>query len=189
MDTVSPRCPIPVLLMLREPVARGYSAWNHLYRKYYPSFADQAKDDFACPVAFDAPWYCTIGNPAAICAIMRGVYIWAIQLIFQLYPEGQVMVISSERFFTQTERVINDVFKFLGLPPSENPLHIGYTRNTGAGHNSNYHGLQDLNPAVRKQYEEFYAPFNKQLFDELDKHEQSRLEFDGYKWEYNSEEK
>lgn len=150
---------VKLVVMLRDPVERAFSAYKHEYARGYEweSFekALELEDDRL------------IGEIDRMRADMtyesfshrhhsytrRGHYAEQLQRIFGMFPRGQVHVIDSDVFFDQPAREYQSLTTFLGLRPFQ-PASFGQ-HNARPG--------RPMAPDTQCLLEEHFAPRNKRL--------------------------
>ncbi len=149
-----------LVVMLRDPVERAFSAYKHEHaRGYEPVDAfekalelederlageiDRMRDD---------PRYESIAHRHHSYK-HRGHYAEQLERVFSLFPRGQVHVIDSEAFFEQPGQQYQRLLAFLGLRPFE-PVSFGQYKG---------HASVPMNPATRRMLEEYYAPRDEHL--------------------------
>lgn len=104
---------IKLIVLLRDPADRAFSHWN-MYR-------DRKQEDLGFLEAIREEK----NRLRAFLPLQqrrhsyldRGFYFEQIERVFQFFPREQVRVIKFEEFRRQTEEVVNDVFRFLGVAP------------------------------------------------------------------------
>ena len=91
--------------------------------------------------------------------VARGFYLEQLDIWFKLFPKKQILVIKSEDLANRTTEVVNDVFNFLLLPEYK-------IKNVIKHRVSNY---SKMNSSTRKTLVEFFKPYNKKLYEFLDR--------------------
>ena len=91
--------------------------------------------------------------------VARGFYLEQLDIWFKLFPKKQILVIKSEDLANRTTEVVNDVFNFLMLPEYK-------IKNVIKHRVSNY---SKMNSSTRKTLVEFFKPYNKKLYEFLDR--------------------
>lgn len=150
---------VKLVVMLRDPVERAYSAYRHEYARGYEweSFerALELEDDRL------------IGEFDRMRSDMtyesfphrhhsyrhRGHYAEQLERAFRLFPPGQVHVMDSEMFFAQPQQEYQRLLAFLGLAPF---------RAADFGRHNARPGVA-LAPGTRRMLEEHFAPHNERL--------------------------
>jgi len=91
----------------------------------------------------------------------RGLYLEQIQRCENYLKKNQLLILSSEEFFTDTEKVLKQVFEFLGIDETFK-CHDLSPRGVGA----------NKTPVPREVYEhlnEYFKPHNKRLYNYLNR--------------------
>jgi len=152
-----------IIALLRDPVARAYSNYNHHVRSGWEplSFED----------AIDAEVERLAGERERMLAdpsyyshdfrihsyLARGRYLEQLEPWQDLFPGGQLLVLRAEDLFTEPERLYLEVLDFLGLerwsPGDFTAQNIG-----------RYKGLSD---ATRGRLKDYFRPYNHALYERL----------------------
>jgi hypothetical protein len=149
-----------VIVLLRDPIERAYSAWAHELAR---GFEDQ--QDFDTALALEDSRLA--GEAERIVAepgynshshqhhgyLHRGRYIEHLERLEKIFGRDRMHVVDSHRFFTDPEPAYDGVLDFLGLP------NLGYP--TFEQHNARPRSAMD--PAIRPRLEEHFAPYDKRL--------------------------
>lgn len=75
------------------------------------------------------------------------------------FPEQNLLIVDSEVFFYQTEKIMPQIWQFLDLPAIAPPQHIRY----------NIGSYPPVEQAIIKQLQEFFQPYNQELSDHLNR--------------------
>ncbi len=145
-----------IIIVLRNPVDRAFSAYKH-YTRSYPrsrnwdwllpgrSFEDnlQAEEFTGYPLGF----------------LYRGRYADQLESIFRFFPREQVKIVIFERFVADPAAYMEDIVSFLGGLPVNNrvcftPLNVGKYES-------------GMDEATRRALKEYYSHFNEELFEIL----------------------
>jgi hypothetical protein len=78
---------------------------------------------------------------------------------FDYFPRDQFSIIKSEDFFADEVGILHETQAFLGVGP-HNPVTLK------VHHQSEQAGMD---PVMRRRLAEYFAPFNQQLYDLLDR--------------------
>jgi len=153
-----------LVVMLRDPVERAYSAYRHeLSRGYEWETFEKAlalEDDrligeldrMRADVSYES-------FPHRHHSYRhRGHYADLLQRAFDLFPREQVHVIDSEMFFDKPALEYQRLLEFLGLSPFELSAFGRHNAEPGT----------PMEPATRQMLEEHYAVHNKRLAELLD---------------------
>ena len=171
-----------MIALLRDPVTRAYSAWQ-MYRRRYrknrdwffdwvrmcdasrgresfvlrgPSFGECFEDDVLAELDVMAQ-----GETIEMPILTHGLYADQLERYLDLFSLDQILVVSSERFRGETQRVLEEVEDFVGLPRHswdevDLTVYVGpYTHS--------------VPPGVQRMLTAFYAPRNQALFSILDR--------------------
>ena len=150
-----------LIALLRNPVDRAYSHYHHLARsgREERGFEEAVEAELAALAGgADAP---ADGgdrpgrSPAGLLA--RGIYADQLARWRRFFPEEQMLVIRGEDFFADTNKTLEEVQDFLGLPrrPIESHPRRSRTR------------YEPMDPATRRRLEGFFEPHNRRLYDLL----------------------
>ena len=153
-----------LIVLLREPVQRAFSAWNMYQRfgEYRPliyaprretrAFEDAIHEEIAQIRAGSAPL-----EPGYV---QRGMYFDQLRRYLGLFPARQLLILDSRELYSRPREVIHHASRFLGLPIFEpeglEPMHLG-----------DYIGA--IPPGARDELRAFYAPYNHALYEFLDR--------------------
>jgi hypothetical protein len=151
---------IRVIALLRNPVDRAYSHYQHSLRSRVEplSFSKAVASEKARIGTRDAV---TSQNKLAFVQhsyVSRGFYVDQIERWYRLIPSNQILVLQSERFFTDPADSLRQVTEFLGTAPFaglEPSIHGA--RNVG-GYSSK------IDPSLRVDLEAMFAPYNERLY-------------------------
>jgi hypothetical protein len=152
---------VKVVVLLRDPVERAYSAWAHELAR---GFEDQT--DFEAALALEdsrlageaerlatEPGYYSHSHQHHG-YLQRGRYIEHLERLEKTFGRDRMHVVDSHRFFTDPEPVYDGVLQFLGLP------HLG---GYPAFEQHNARPRSPMDPAVRARLEEHFAPYDERL--------------------------
>ncbi|TAF51264.1 MAG: hypothetical protein EAZ61_11010 [Oscillatoriales cyanobacterium] len=147
---------IKLVVILRNPVERAYSHYNHWRRR------QQETLDFetAIHAKFDR---LTSGSNNIIDEkqlwnsphdyLARGIYIVFLKHWMSIFPRDRFLVLSSDQLNTNPQATLSQLFEFLGLPNSA--IQADLRHNVGT--------YSPLSGTLRHRLEEFYAPYNHEL--------------------------
>lgn len=151
---------VKIIVMLRDPVERAYSAHAHEYARGYetepfaraleleePRLEGEAERLRAEPLA-DSHAYRHQAYKA------RGRYIEQLETLTGLFGRERIHVVDSEAFFTDPEPVFTGVCAFLGLPPMADRI-------TFDKHNAR--PRSPMPDDLRAELEAYFAPYDARL--------------------------
>jgi hypothetical protein len=151
---------IKLIIILRNPVDRTYSHY-HLSRQY------GEKRDFRTVIEEDikniSEWNIKENNDSYFAnqvensKLARGFYYEQIIKWFNIFPKEQIMIIPSEDLASETQRVLREIFYFLGLPAYN-------IKNTEKVNVSKY---SKMDQDTRQLLIDFFRPYNEKLFGYL----------------------
>ncbi|MBE9144027.1 sulfotransferase domain-containing protein [Planktothrix mougeotii] len=85
--------------------------------------------------------------------LARGLYAEQLQRWMQFFPREQFLILKSEDLYSDSARVVNQVFAFLGLPDYHLSSYDKYNANT----------YVNANPIIRQKLEAYFLPYNQKL--------------------------
>ncbi len=152
-----------IIALLREPVARAYSNYNHHVRLgWEPLSFEEAIEQEPQRLAGERermladPHYYS-HNHRIFSYLARGLYREQLEAWRALYPAARMLVLKAEDLFTDPERIYFEVLDFLGLerwsPGGFEPRNVG--RYTG------------LAPETAERLRGYFEPHNRALYDYL----------------------
>jgi len=153
------------ILLLRNPVDRAYSHYQHEVRKGCEvlSFDDAVRKE---PERLDGerekmlsdPHYHSF-NHQHYSYLSRGIYIDQLQAWLEFFPKEQLLVLLSEDLYAKPSAVIQEVCEFLHLP--------SWTPQGFEIHNQGRYSPIDA--SMRKYLRAYFAPHNRRLSDYLER--------------------
>jgi hypothetical protein len=152
-----------LILMLRNPVDRAYSHYQHALRmkRESLSFEEAVKKE---PERIRDTWKRMLGdenyynlNIALYAYLKTGLYIDQVRVLMSYFSKEQVLIIKNEDFDANPAAVVKRVLKFLGVDVQKQ---LDYSRrNTGE--------YRDMDARVRKNLIDYFRPYNQQLYQFL----------------------
>lgn len=150
---------VRLLVLLRDPVERAYSAHAHETAKRFESLPFEEALD-AEPARLDGEVERMIADPCYRSEahqhnayLTRGEYVDQLLALEGAVGRDRILVLDSGDFFTDPEPVFANVLAFLGLPPSSD---IVYERH-------NARSRAPMSDRLRLRLEEHFAPFDERL--------------------------
>ena len=153
-----------LICMLRNPIDRAYSHFNHNKRK------GREKRDFQKAIHMEMESMPEITEKILkkylyysyehrhYSYLTRGIYIDQLNRWFMKFEKKNILIIKSEDFFNNTIEVMNKIFLFLGI----DKYHI---MNYKPFNKQKYES--EMNQKIRQQLYEFYRPHNEKLYESL----------------------
>jgi Sulfotransferase domain len=154
---------VRIIVSLRDPVERAYS--------HFKERTHHGGETLSFEAALEAEENRLRGEGERIVAepgylsvehenhsyLAQGRYLNMLPRWFGLFPRSQFHIMASEDFYAQPERHVNEVWKFLGLPPGELRSRVRH----------NYLPAPDIQPQTRQRLQELLADHNRGLEDLL----------------------
>jgi len=150
---------VKLLLMLRDPVERAYSHYQHEKAR---GFEDLSFEEAIArePERLAGERERIIADPTYLSFhhqhhsyLARGRYLEQLLVWRELFPPEQMMIIQTERFFTDPERGFAEVLAFLGLPPWRPPVFERY----------NARQYSSMRPDTRAWLQDYFRNLNEEL--------------------------
>jgi len=142
-----------IVLMLRNPVDRAYSAYQHYCRKFPRS---RTWDWLLPKESFEENLRAELLTSFQLGFLARGRYSVYLEDLFRLYPPERVKIVIFERFIAHPEAETAAIVEFLGGSPLRDEL--DYTPANVGEYGSR------MDPETRRTLKEYYQPFNEELF-------------------------
>lgn len=154
---------VKLIALLRNPVDRAYSHYNHNLRKKRENLAfevaiekegerlsNKLEKMLENERYFDAKYF-------HYAYLTRGVYVNQLKEWFNFFSKEQILILSSEDFYADTAVSYSQVVDFLKLPQWE------------LGEYKRFNGLdyQGMTGATRKQLIDYFKPHNQRLYEFL----------------------
>lgn len=151
---------VRLIVLLRDPVDRTVSAYQHQMRKGRETLSLRAaleRELQQLPVesarlAADPSYNSEFHRHLAYLA--RGIYADQLPAWCAQFPPAQLLVLHSQDFFADTAAVFSDVVRFLGLPAWVPPTFRKF----------NAAEYDDLDPTDREWLVRYFAPHNERLY-------------------------
>ena len=146
-----------VIVLLRDPVSRAFSHYQHRKTRHLESRSfEEVVDDEISQGKFPPEFGVALRPDAApmLDYLARGYYALQLELLFQLYPRKRVHVIDSADLFADTSAACQRVFEFLGLEPFDvRPSKV---------YNRGYYE-EKIDPCVAERLRQHYRPYDELL--------------------------
>lgn len=155
---------VRLVALLREPVSRAYSNyWDRVATEHEElstfEAAIDAEEERLRGVTADRlrdPAYYSYDHDHHT-YLARGRYLEHLQPWLDTYGKDRLLVLPAERMFTDAQGTFETVQRFLGLPVTKLSLRPRNERR----------GYPPINAQTRARLVEYYAPYNRSLFDAL----------------------
>ena len=158
---------IKLIVLVRDPVQRAYSAWQMYRRKlsyprYQPIMGPYMKTlgDFDLAVRSEVDGIGQGGLQIEPSYVRRGLYLEQLLRYLKYFPRSQMLVLNSGALLDHTGKTLNAVVSFLGLQEVE--WKSTKLERIGVG------GYEEgMSQKTRLFLRGFYEPFNKKLYEFL----------------------
>jgi hypothetical protein len=154
---------VRLIAVLRNPVDRAYSEYHMIQHKYgdLDAFEKHIERELerAAGLPSSIAWRKldrSIFLPRINC-ILRGLYADQLLSWLDFFPREQLLILNSERLFSDPQAGVDRVFSFLGLPPHTLD---GFPIVNGGSYSR-------MEPETRRRMLDFYRPHNERLFELL----------------------
>lgn len=152
-----------LIVILRNPIDRAYSHWNMNYRggeKESLSFEEALEQE---KVRINGEYEKMEKNPSYYARpfyrysyLERSTYVNYLEKWMKVFPKKQLLIIKSEDFFSNPQKVYDRILEFLNLPQ----FNLEKFKKTRIGKYT-----QPIDPKTRKELVEYFKPINKKLYD------------------------
>ncbi len=151
---------VKVIVMLRDPVRRAESHYHHSVShgheqlSFEEALAEESNRLAGEDDRMQEDWTYWSHSHEHHSYTAKGMYADQLERLFRHYPREQVMVIQSEAFYGDADRVLADVATWLDLP----------TVQLERGDDRNGHQYQEMSETMRQRLIEIYQEPNERLF-------------------------
>ncbi|MCB0794289.1 MAG: sulfotransferase, partial [Flavobacteriales bacterium] len=160
MERISSDLPeVKLILILRDPVHRAYSAWN-MYRSFktHPRFGhlhDPRPFEVAVRDELEERPY-----PLQPYYLARGLYALQVGRMNDLFPRERVLVLAYERFRDAPVETLDEVCAYLGIDPVRDPEVLAQRSNVRPYGSA-------LDAGLESELRRYFAERNSELVDIL----------------------
>ncbi len=168
---------VKIIILLRDPVKQAYSHYQHHQR----SRSINRDELFMTYIEHELEFYKEVGVSNALFddqtlnelkqnskvkgRITRyavyGLYIFQIKRWHEFFDKSQFLIMKSEDYFKHPETHLEEAANFLGV----NPHSFDFKRED----KQSGHSYEPISQEAKAALEEFFAPYNQQLYDYLDR--------------------
>ena len=141
-----------LIAILRNPVDRSYS--NYFLGNQQKKFEEVISEEKIILHKIDKNNVDEYYDFVHTSMLARGFYAEQLENWYKVFPKNQILIIKSEEFATETHKVMNNVFDFLGLPHYEIP--------DNSKKNKIYYDT--MKKETRTDLIEFFRPYNEKLY-------------------------
>jgi len=154
---------VKLIVLLRNPIERAWSHYHHERRLGVEklSFEDAIKEEPKRlngepeKMLVDENYYSF--NHQHYSYLERGIYIDQLERWEKFFSKKQILILSSEEFYSDPSKICQTVFDFLGLPSID-------TKKTKTYNKGEY---QIMNAKTRTELVEYFKPHNEKLYNFL----------------------
>ncbi|HHH53875.1 MAG TPA: hypothetical protein ENK91_09470, partial [Bacteroidetes bacterium] len=152
-----------IIILLRNPVNRAISHYNMIKNRYsFDPFYERLtyfKQEILAQEAIEKKllkYRFTYSEIHRHCSYLRrGIYLYQIKHWQQYFPKENFLIIKSEEFYNNPQKVLNKICDHLGINHFYN-YDLNVNRFKG-----DY--KEEINPEIVKKLKEFYEPYNIEL--------------------------
>jgi hypothetical protein len=172
---------IKMLVILREPVERAYSAWNMFKKLYYNNRESLIKNYFslsnpgireAMTEFLELPRYksfedCVADEPVSPeepepSFVRRGIYWEQLERYYRHFSREQILIIENRELRNNKTQVLDSILDFLRLPTGDWENHQLDDSNKGIYD-------EPIPDEIKRKLKAFYKPHNEKLYRLIDK--------------------
>ena len=143
---------IKLIVILRNPVDRAYS--NYFLGNQKEKFEDVIKKERETIEKIDRSNKEEYYKFVHTSMLARGFYAEQLEKWYKVFHKEQILIIKSEELATETNKILNDIFHFLGLEKYN-------IQDSSKKNKINY---EPMKKETRKDLIEFFKPYNKILY-------------------------
>ena len=146
-----------LILILRNPVDRAYS--NYFITKQNKKFEDIIIEEKEILKTIDRKNKEEYYKFVHTSLLSRGFYAEQLEKWFKIFPRNQILIIKSEDFAIQTNKIMNEIFNFLGL------------ENFNILDNSKKNKImyEPMKEETRRELIEYFRPYNEKLYSMINR--------------------
>ncbi|MGF1494831.1 MAG: sulfotransferase domain-containing protein [Microcoleaceae cyanobacterium] len=148
---------IKLLVILRNPIDRAFSQY-HNYKRWInfesrtleQAIADEQeilKQIDNVTLAGKTFWETQEGY------LVRGMYVYFLEQWMSIFPREQFLILKSEDLYADPQVIMNQVFRFLGLPEYSSDRYLKYASGSYA----------PISVELRQELQNFFQPHNQRL--------------------------
>ena len=146
-----------LILILRNPVDRAYS--NYFITKQNKKFEDIISEEKETLKIIDQKNKEEYYKFVHTSLLSRGFYAEQLEKWFKIFPRNQILIIKSEDFAIQTNKIMNEIFNFLGL---ENFNILDDSK-------KNKIVYEPMKEETRRELIEYFRPYNEKLYSMINR--------------------
>lgn len=154
---------VKIIILLRDPAVRTYSHYQHEVRKGRESLAfeealeqEEKRLQGEVEKIVSNRKYCSY-NHTCFSYVSRSLYLAQVKVYYKLFKQDNILILSSENFFSNTQQVYEKILDFLGLETAS--LGNKKAKNVGIYNKSAI--------PLEKQLRAYFQPHNQKLYEYL----------------------
>ena len=146
-----------LIVILRNPIDRSYS--NYFLGNQEKKFEEIIANEKKILNKIDKNNVDEYYNFVHTSMLARGFYAEQLETWYKIFPKNQILIIKSEDFAIQTNKIMNEIFNFLGL------------ENFNILDNSKKNKImyEPMKEETRKELIEYFRPYNKKLYSMINR--------------------
>jgi len=141
-----------LIVILRNPVDRSYS--NYFLGNQEKKFEEIIANEKKILNKIDKNNVDEYYNFVHTSMLARGFYAEQLENWYKIFPKDQILIIKSEEFATETNKIMNNIFDFLELPHYDIP--------DNSKKNKIHYKI--MKKETRADLVEFFRPYNEKLY-------------------------
>ena len=148
---------IKLIVILRNPVDRSYS--NYFLGDQQKTFEELIADEKKILNKIDKNNVDEYYDFVHTSMLARGFYAEQLETWYKIFPKNQILIIKSEDFAIQTNKIMNEIFNFLGL---ENFNILDDSK-------KNKIVYEPMKEETRRELIEYFRPYNEKLYSMINR--------------------
>jgi hypothetical protein len=141
-----------LIVILRNPIDRSYS--NYFLGNQEKKFEEIIANEKKILNKIDKNNVDEYYNFVHTSMLARGFYAEQLENWYKIFPKDQILIIKSEEFATETNKIMNNIFDFLELPHYDIP--------DNSKKNKIHYKI--MKKETRADLVEFFRPYNEKLY-------------------------
>lgn len=162
---------VKIIILLRNPVERAFSQYYHVLKQNIESITFEKAIEIELErikgewdkMSKDSIYYSK--NYHYFSYLSAGIYIDKLKSWYEVFPKDQILILSSEEMYKNTQKIFDKTIQFLNLKKWNLPKYERFNF---------YDDKPLINQQIRKKLYAFFKPHNESLYKFLGKN---------FKWE------
>ena len=103
--------------------------------------------------------------------LSRSIYVDQVERYLTMFPRENILIMESDEFYSNEQQVLDQIADFLSIPRFDyTPTGVLKESWGGGASNTHHpHDYQDIHPDTRQKLQEFFEPYNQQLYSLIGK--------------------